>query len=87
MTPGSVSMFIDDVPYYGFFDYSVYAVIDGNYSEMATVKNVFFGVACDWKLIVKTSDSEGMFDTYVNVYDDNNVKYMTVRSTSSEIWL
>lgn len=85
VVPGSTSSFVDDeVPYYSYFNYSVCAVIDGVYGEMSTVKSVFFGTTCDWKLIVKTSDSEGMFDTYINVYDHNNVKFMTLRSTSSD---
>lgn len=85
VVPGSTSVFVDDeVPFYSYFDYTVYAVIDGVYGDFSTVKNVFFGPSCDWKLIVKTSDSEGMFDTYINIYDHNNVKYMTVSSDSSD---
>ena len=85
VVPGSTSVFVDDeVPFYSYFDYTVYAVIDGVYGDFSTVKNVFFGPSCDWKLIVKTSDSEGMFDTYINVFDHNNVKYMTLSSDSSD---
>ena len=85
VVPGSTSVFVDDeVPFYSYFDYTVYAVIDGVYGNFSTVKNVFFGPSCDWKLIVKTSDSEGMFDTYINVFDHNNVKYVTLSSDSSD---
>ena len=83
--PGATMIFVDDkIPYYSYFDYSVYVVIDGVYGEMATVKNVFFGPSCNWKVIVKTSDSEGMFDTYINIYDHNNVQFMTISSDSSD---
>ncbi len=83
-TAGASMTFVDEnVPCYSFFDYSVYAVINGNMGDLVTEKLVGFGPTCDWKLILQSSAFQGMRGASVSIYDAAGINFDTRTTTSS----
>ena len=81
---GSAMTYVDDeVPCYSFFDYSVYAVINGEMGNIITEKLVGFGPTCEWKLILQSSAFQGMRGASVSVFDAAGVEFENRTTTSS----
>ncbi len=85
-TPGQSMTFVDEnVPAFSFYTYSVYAVIGNAHGMLVRVENVSFGPRCDWKLLIQSSDFNGMRGASVSVYDAAGVEFMKETTTNSTL--
>ena len=67
---GAEGSYVDNtVPCYSYFEYKVYAVVDGAHGKMARAENIGFGPTCKWQLILQSSAFQGMRGAYVSVFD------------------
>ena len=82
VTPGAAMEFTDEVPFFGLFDYSVYAVCYGNHGESASRNAVSFGPSCDWA-IVTSSTSSGWQGGTITLYNNAGQIVEKVSATSS----
>ena len=74
MKSGETASYVDNaVPYYGYFEYSVYAVVKGSYGKRATVNGVGFGPTCKWQLILQSDSNQGMRGASVRMYNEAGV--------------
>ncbi|MBO5811204.1 MAG: C10 family peptidase [Bacteroidales bacterium] len=81
---GASMTYVDNkVPSYSFFDYSVYAVINGNMGNAVNKELVGFGPTCEWKLILQSSAFQGMRGASVSIYDAAGVEFAKKTTTSS----
>ena len=81
---GAAMTYVDDeVPCYSFFDYSVYAVINGEMGNIITEKLVGFGPTCEWKLILQSSAFQGMRGASVSVFDASGIEFENRTTTTS----
>lgn len=84
--PGQSMTFVDEnVPAFSYYSYSVYAVIGNAHGSLERVNNVSFGPRCDWKLLIQSSDFQGMRGASVSVYDAAGVCFETKTTTNSTL--
>ena len=70
MIPGETASYVDNaVPCYSYFEYSVYAVVNGAHGKIARVESVGFGPTCKWQLILQSSAFQGMRGANITIYD------------------
>lgn len=70
---GEVLTYVDDaVPCYSYFDYSVYAVVEGAHGKIAKAQSVPFGPTCQWQMILQSTAFQGMRGANVKIYDQAN---------------
>lgn len=85
MKPGETASYVDNsVPCYSYFEYSIYAVVDGAHGKIARVESIGFGPTCKWQLMLQSSAFQGMRGAYVSVIDQAGavvVKKTTENST------
>lgn len=85
MKPGETASYVDNsVPCFSYFDYSVYAVIDGAHGKIARVESIGFGPTCKWQLLLQSSAFQGMRGANVTVEDQAGavaIKKTTENST------
>ena len=81
---GASMTYVDNnVPCFSYFDYSVYAVINGEIGNINTVKKIQFGPTCGWKLILQSSAFQGMKGASVSVFDAAGVEFEKKTTTTS----
>ncbi len=86
MTPGETVNYVDNtVPCYSYFEYSVYAVVNGAHGKIARAESVGFGPTCKWQLILQSSAFQGMRGANVTVYDDAGVVAMRKTTENSAL--
>ena len=86
MKPGETATYVDyTVPCYSYFEYSVYAVVDGAHGKIARAENVGFGPTCKWQLILQSSAFQGMRGANVTVYDDAGAIAMKKTTENSQL--
>ncbi len=70
MVPGETVTYVDkSVPCYSYFEYAVYAVVNGAHGKIAKVESVGFGPTCKWQLLLQSSAFQGMRGANVTVFD------------------
>ena len=83
-TPGAQVTFVDNtVPCFSYFNYAVYAVINGSHGKVEREDLVSFGPRCDWQMLVQSSAFQGMRGASVSVYDAAGVCFETKTTTNS----
>lgn len=85
VAPGETIEFEDvDIPYYDTYQYAVYVKANGRYGKHAYVLDVMLGPACQWKVIMTTSNLQGWNDGFITVYNNagHEVSYCTVTSNT-----
>jgi hypothetical protein len=81
---GAAMTYVDNnVPCFSFFDYTVYAVINGEMGNMNTVKKVQFGPTCEWKLILQSSAFQGMKGASVSILDAAGIEFENKTTATS----
>ncbi|MBR6437655.1 MAG: C10 family peptidase [Bacteroidales bacterium] len=80
---GETMSFTDHVPYYDNYEYKVYAVSGGRNGKQVMLKNVTFGPACDWKIVMTTTDYNGWKGNHISVYNMANTEVANLTMTSS----
>ena len=67
---GETGSFVDNtVPCYSYFEYSIYAVVNGAHGKIARSQSIGFGPTCKWQLILQSSAFQGMRGASVTVFD------------------
>ena len=70
LKPGETVSYVDNaVPCFSYFEYSVYAVVNGAHGKIARVESIGFGPTCKWQLMLQSSAFQGMRGAYVSVID------------------
>lgn len=84
--PGETVTFVDEnVPCFSTFTYSVYAIVNGAYGDIANVSNVQFGPTCIWKLMIQSDQFQGMRGASISLRDAAGVEFMKETSTNSSL--
>ncbi len=83
-TPGAEMNYLDEtVPYYDVFDYSVYAVVNGQRGALAVAEKVLVSPSCDWKVIMQSSAFQGWNGGYVSLYSGTGREIQRMTTTNS----
>jgi hypothetical protein len=88
VTPGAAMSFVDqDLPYFDAYDYTVYAILNGQRGKSAVVKEVNVGPTCQWSFVVSSSNFQGWHNAYIAVYNaaGTEVERVTVNSSTPEV--
>jgi hypothetical protein len=84
VTPGDEMSFVDEtVPYYDCFNYTVYAIINGQRGASAKVANVLVAPTCEWKIIIQSSAFQGLNGGYVSLYSITGKEIQRFTTTNS----
>lgn len=79
-TPGAAMTFVDQtIPCYDRYEYTVYAVLNGQRGPSIQVTTPSFGPTCSWKFIMSSTNFVGWREGYIAVY--NNVGTEIARLT------
>lgn len=82
--PGEQMTFVDNkVPCFSFYNYSVYAVVNGAHGTITKVENVGFGPTCKWQLVLQSSDFHGMRGANVTIFDEAGARVTSKTTTNS----
>lgn len=86
--PG-VDMMCEDnsVPYFGSFEYKVFAVIDGQRGPSVVINGINVGPTCEWKFVASSSNVMGWRGGYIAVYNSlgNEIKQVTVTNATPTV--
>lgn len=81
---GASMTYVDDaVPSFSYYNYAIYAVINGAHGKMAKVENVGFGPTCNWQLGLQSSAFQGMRGAKVTIYDEAGAVVTSKTTTNS----
>lgn len=81
---GETMTYVDNtVPCFSYFNYSIYAVINGAHGKITKVENVGFGPTCKWQLILQSSAFQGMRGANVTIIDEAGAVVTTKTTTNS----
>ena len=80
---GQTMSITDHVPYYDEYDYKIYAVSGGRNGKQIVAKNVSFGPACDWRIVMTSTDYHGWKGNHIAVYNMANTEVEQLTLTSS----
>ena len=84
VTPGAEMSIIDDqVPSFSCFDYTVFAVCNGQRGTSAVKNTVAFGPSCEWKIVMQSSSFQGWNGGYVSLYNNAGIEMQRFTITSS----
>lgn len=85
-TVGQSMTFVDEnVPCFSYFDYTVCAVINGAYGEIASVEKVSVGPTCEWSLVLQPESFQGMRGAHVSVYDETGYRFEYITTTNGTL--
>lgn len=83
---GETASYVDNaVPCYSYFEYSVYAVVEGSHGKIARASNIGFGPTCKWQLILQSSAFQGLRGANVTVLDQAGVVAMQKTTENSQL--
>ena len=82
VNPGEEYVFVDEVPEYDSYNYSVYAVSNGIRGRMIE-KTLLYGPTCEWKLICTTTNFQGWNGGAVMFKTAGGNVYQEVTTTST----
>ena len=84
LEPGAtVEIDDEDLPRFDSYQYAVYVVANGHHGRHATVRNVKVGPSCTWKVVMMSSDFQGLNGGYVTVYNASGKEVVKCTSNSS----
>jgi hypothetical protein len=84
VTPGAEMSILDEsIPYYDSFDYSVYAIVNGQRGTSAVFKNVLVGPTCNWKIIMQSAAFQGWNGGYVSLYSGTGIEIQRMTISNS----
>ena len=85
LAPGeTVDIEDNDIPFYGTYNYAVYAKANGRYGKHAYALDLMVGPACSWKVVMQTSNQQGWNGGYLTVYNNagHEVSHCTMTSSN-----
>ena len=85
LAPGeTVDIEDTDLPFYDSYHYAVYVKANGRYGKHAYALDVMVGPACQWKLVMQTSNQHGWNGGTITVYNNagHEVSHCTMTSNS-----
>lgn len=83
-TPGATMTYVDEeVPRFDLFQYSIYAVCNGNHGKTIYSETVNFGPSCNWTIIMTSNQPQGWRGGYVSIYNSAGSLVRTCTTTSS----
>lgn len=86
MKSGETASYVDNsVPCYSYFEYSIYAVVNGSHGKIARVSNIGFGPTCKWQLILQSSAFQGLRGANVTVLDKAGVVAIQKTTENSQL--
>ena len=86
MKSGETASYVDNaVPCYSYYEYSVYAVVNGSHGKIARVSNVGFGPTCKWQLILQSSAFQGLRGANVTLLDNAGVVAMQKTTENAQL--
>lgn len=69
VAPGAEMSFTDEnVPFYDFYKYAVFAVINGQRGKSVVNNGVYIGPTCNWKITMQSTAFQGWNGGYVSLY-------------------
>ena len=81
--PGASMTYVDnDVPRYDIFEYSVYAVANGQHGKNVYSPLVNFGPTCKWTVMMASSVAQGWRGGYISVFNASG-KLLTTLTTNT----
>ena len=80
---GQTMTYTDYVPYYDSYEYKVFVKSNGRKGKQVIQKNVAFGPACDWKIVMTTTDFHGWKGNHISIYNMANTEIAQLTLTSS----
>ena len=83
ITPGANMQITDEVPYFGLYDYQVYAVNNDIHGLIASQNDVVYGPSCTWTIEASTSLYNGWQGAAIHVINNASQVYGSVSATSS----
>ena len=88
VAPGASMSFVDEsVPYFDVYEYTVYAVLNGQRGKSAVVDGINVGPTCQWSFVLSSSNFQGWHDACIAVYNSigTEVDRITVGSSTPEV--
>lgn len=83
-TPGAEMSIVDEtVPYYDVFDYTIYAIVNGQRGASAVIEKVLVSPTCNWKIIMQSSAFQGWNGGYVSLYSVTGKEICRFTTTNS----
>lgn len=81
---GESMTYVDnEVPCFSYFNYSIYAVVNGAHGKISKVENVGFGPTCKWQLVLQSSAFQGMRGAMVSIIDEADAVVTTKTTINS----
>ena len=86
VTPGANMTITDNnVPRFDAFDYTVYAIYQGNHGKIAYQRKVSFGPMCTWNVNITKASFQGFRGGTIHVYNAAGTEIGQVTATNSSI--
>lgn len=88
VAPGASMSFVDQsIPFYDAYDYTVYAVLNGQRGKSAVVKASNIGPSCQWNFVVSSTNFQGWHDAYIAIHNaaGTEIERVTVNSSTPEV--
>lgn len=82
VTPGSVVTYEDEVPQYGCYTYTVYAVSNGFKGRLEN-ETLLYGSTCEWKLISTTTSFQGWNSATLQFLTSDGSVFEEITTTNS----
>ncbi len=73
----------DHVPYYDSYEYKVFAVCNGRNGKQVLRRDIAFGPACDWRIVMTSTDYYGWKGNHISIYNMANTEIAQMTLTSS----
>lgn len=84
VAPEAEMSFVDEsLPYFDCFDYTVYAITNGQRGASAKVEKVLVAPTCNWKIIMQSTAFQGWNGGYVSLYSVTGKEIQRFTLTSS----
>lgn len=88
VAPGASMSFVDEnIPLFDVYDYTVYAVLNGQRGKSAVVKGINISPTCSWSFVLSSTNFQGWHNAYIVVYNSagHEVSRVTVNSSTPEV--
>ncbi len=88
VTPGASMSFVDtDLPRFDVYQYTVYAVCNGQRGRSLVLDGASVGPTCEWKFVVSSNNFQGWQDSYIAVYNlaGHEVDQVTVNNSTPTV--
>ena len=84
VTPGAAMSFVDNgIPCFDSYEYTVYAITNGQRGKSAVIDGIIVGPTCQWKYVVSSSNFQGWHGAYIAVYNAVGTEIARVTANSS----